>query len=107
MKYRKGFVSNSSTVSFVLLGFDVSDRIADDFWQVVEGLGANLITEDEGATPKGVSAVVGKYLLYVYNEDDWSPESISLEESMDSVRAIRDQLGCITPIRIWTGSTLG
>ena len=108
MKGRSGFVSNSSTASFVLLGFDASEiarRV--DFWdsEKYEDFRDqhDCLVGDEGGCPAGVSLVVGKYLLYSPS-DGWAEgEVLDVADVMAEVEEIKKELGLDTKIRIWAG----
>lgn len=98
MKKRHGFVSNSSSASFVLLGFSVGDVNTEDFWH----RGWDYIYEGEGGAPNGEGIVVGKYLLYVRDEDYPFANVFDIDPIMKEVKAMREELGADTPIRIYT-----
>jgi hypothetical protein len=81
MKIRSGFVSNSSTSSFIMLGFKVKyeedlETKVDEFNERI----ANYV-KLEHLSGDSDDTYLGKILLYESDEDGYiSPKSISLDE---------------------------
>ena len=98
MKKRTGFISNSSTASFVLLGFDVTDLGIKD-----PDPNDGLYGGDEGGCPPGVDTVIGKFIFKCSSDDYAESEVIDLEPLMVEVQAIREKYGSTQPIKLWTG----
>lgn len=46
MKYRNGFVSNSSSSSFCIIGFNANKLSEDEFWALEEKYGSELSFEE-------------------------------------------------------------
>ena len=107
MTGRSGFVSNSSTASFVLLGFNASelgDVWEDDRFRAEDGeRKLDFLCGSEDGCPEGVSLVIGKYLFRIYSDDYASSEAIDFDKILCEVRAIRDRFGMGTPIMAWSG----
>jgi len=107
MKIRAGFVSNSSTSSFVLIGFDASNLglNMDDIYS--EMYDFDYITSSEGGAPDGVDLVIGKFLLTLSSESSWvASEIYDIGDVVTNVRAIKKELGGDAPIKIYTGMML-
>jgi len=122
MKIRNGFVSNSSSSSFVVLGFKVSQSerglinlIKDDidtdnkdfFWDIRDSLeheGFYIITE----TVEGNNAILG--ILIAGQTDSYLDETETvLEDFADSVEklmAAQEKIGIEMDIRLYTGTEL-
>jgi hypothetical protein len=105
MKQRKGFVANSSTASFVLVGF-VADELAEreDIYEYLEDLNVDYLYGLEGGAPAGTKLVVGEFLLWI-SSDDYTAETESLDwhSVRNKVEELRNTLGLSTPIRIYSG----
>lgn len=112
MKGRSGFVSNSSTASFVLLGFDASRLLEEniDAWEddrFYNGDGDALyecLNGSEGGCPPGVDLVIGKY-LFLCSSDSYAESTVEiLQPYLDEVYKLKDKLGVRAPIRLWSGT---
>lgn len=98
MKKRDGFVSNSSTASFVLLGFDATELGVKDPWPDDALTGG-----DEGGCPPGVETVIGKF-LFKCSSDDWCAAEVEdLGQVLAEVEKIREKYGSTQPIKVWSG----
>jgi hypothetical protein len=101
MKGRSGFVSNSSTASFVLLGFDASGIDLDP--EEIDDLPFAVLWGDEDGCPAGVERVIGKY-LFRCSSDDWATSEVeSLDDYIRDVERLHDRYGAQTPIMLWSG----
>ena len=105
MKARKGFVSNSSTSSFVLLGFDATGLFdIDDAEALSKRLDFDLTYGEEGGAPEGIDFIVGEFLAMISDEDyGIGPEKIDIFAAIGKVTEIKEKLGAETPILVWTG----
>lgn len=62
MKIRQGFVSNSSSSSFIMFGIQLKEPFTDEQYELLEKTGLDMIAEDDGfKTP-----VIG--ILYDFDE---------------------------------------
>jgi len=101
MKGRSGFVSNSSTASFVLLGFDATGIDLDR--EEVEDMPFSVLWGSEDGCPDGVEQVIGKY-LFRCSSDDWASSEVEpLEDYIRDVERLSDRFGAQTPIMLWSG----
>jgi hypothetical protein len=116
MNKRKGFVSNSSTASFVIMGFDASGIFdetmygpefkGEDFWELAEELGFDHLYGDEGGAPKGVDYVIGRYIMYVQS-DSYSTDDgvVDLDTAREFVEKMRAHFGVEDrEIKLWKGT---
>ncbi len=113
MKVRNGFVSNSSTASFVLVGFDctganLEEKFAKDFYDIADDLDASYIYEGEGGAPNGVEYVLGKYLAYIHSDESYcTSEQVDVQELMEQVEEIRRKVGLEDrEILFWKGTMM-
>jgi len=107
MKTRLGFVSNSSTASFVLVGFvadELVEQFGDEIYERLEDLNVDYLYGLEGGAPRGTELVIGEYLLYI-SSDDYAAETDSIDwhSIRNKVEELRNELGLSTPIRIYSG----
>lgn len=109
MKKRKGFVANSSTASFVLVGFDGSNLFSDleDVWNIESKVKFDSLYEGEGGAPEGVALVIGRYVAHM-SSDDYEPcEMVDFEELMEDVKRIQKELGAEhKKIQFWKGTMM-
>jgi len=107
VKIRNGFVSNSSTASFVLVGFvadELIEKHGDDIYEWLEDLNVDFLYGLEGGAPRGTKLVIGEYLLYISSDDYTSEiESLDWTEVRNKVEEIRNRLKVNSPIRIYSG----
>ena len=118
MKIRMGFVSNSSTSSFVLLGFDVSNAVTEraeirklvdrELWKENYAV---LFGEESGV--RSGQTVVGKFLLSISSDDYMESEEFDLDAAMTKLQStiadvskLRERLGANTPISIYAGTRM-
>jgi len=107
MKVRPGFVSNSSTASFVLLGFDASSMKfddPDDRYYFFEEMQADHIYEGEGGAPSGIELVVGRFIAYITSDCYESSKTVDLDAIQKEVESFRGKCGLENqPIKLWKG----
>ena len=94
MKARKGFVSNSSTSSFVFVGFIGDNLNFEDPWEAAEKVGCDLLYGEEDGLPENIKCVFGKFLLQFSDEDyteavpfDWYTAKNEVEQIRNRLRA--------------------
>lgn len=106
MKIRQGFVSNSSTSSFVLVGFDATGLFEDseELQEKSELMEFDYLIGDEGGCPEGMEYVVGMYLSYWSSEDyGINVKPIDLIGLRNNIMDLRDKLGAKTRIILCEG----
>jgi hypothetical protein len=108
MKFRPGFVSNSSTASFVLLGFDASSLKFDDGdgpYYFCEEMNADYLWGMEGGAPTEDSLIIGKFITYIHSDDYTSEcELVDLDAIQKEVESFRVKCGLENqPIKLWKG----
>lgn len=118
MKTRAGFVSNSSSSSFVAVGFELGlhgeelrDFLNRNFdmgieeGQIVEGYEINEVLEERVGFNYIYNydfAIVGRRLAYAI--EDNVEGNVDIEEVMMQVRSIRDDWNLDVPIKIYWGN---
>jgi hypothetical protein len=94
MKTRNGFVSNSSTSSFVLVGLylDAKKYTREALDEMLEPHSLRVITheDEEGFVPKG-KFFVGEQLMRI--DDDGPPRDVSLTDALETISKLREILG--------------
>lgn len=102
MKRRIGFVSNSSSASYCILGFDVSELEYDEVYNTAIGL--TLLNGDLDGLEEG-QIVVGETLLWVSNDGDVADtKSYSVPLDTSKIEAMRKHFGINTPIKLYFGT---
>ena len=102
MKGRSGFVSNSSTASFVLLGFDATG-IDLDREDMEENEDFSVLWGSEDGCPEGVEQVIGKY-VFRCSSDSWAEADVTeIGPLMMEVIRIRERFKSSARINLWSG----
>lgn len=120
MKLRADFVTNSSTASYVVLGFKIKDGEFDYaralkklgvtdveeavFWDALYGLDCAVLHGREDGLPSDDEHVVGKYIAYFSDDGYADPAEIRLRNVFKPVRDLRERLGLITRIKLYIGT---
>ena len=105
MKVRLGFVSNSSTSSFVILGFNASPVVPkgdkyDDFVCRLEDCGFAVVHSDEGEPP----IIVGKMLSQFYDRGIQGTDIPDLQSMLPEIETVKSEIGANTSIRLYLGT---
>jgi len=121
MKVHLDFVTNSSTASYVMLGFEIPKDF--DFFRAVERLGRGDFDPDEAedlfyevVVRKDFHAdvlhedglargqhVIGKFIARVCSDDCAGSKIVDFADFQESVEAMRERLGLDTPVKVYTG----
>jgi len=93
MKIRNGFVSNSSTSSFFLLGVKYDGA---DISSIAQKFSLDVVENDEG--------IVGFILASVRDDDyDSTEHDFSLDDLTEKVNKLKDVFGPKAKIKLFTG----
>jgi len=97
MKIKIDFVTNSSTTSFVMLGYvirDQDDERLDKLQEKAEKLGYQLFIGMESGAPDDNSALVGEIIGEASNEDcGFEEKEVDLTELVEKVNQLKIDLG--------------
>ena len=133
MKHRGGFVSNSSSASFVLIGFDVDPRAEDaniaklreffglppavddsdglwddDLHDAMDRASIRYITHTERGAPSDDRHLMGVVVSEVHSEGGgWSkgPTETSIEDLLEMVRPLAQAMGVSkSSVKLHTGT---
>jgi hypothetical protein len=87
---RQGFVSNSSSSSFVIVGFQ-----SDMDWEEAEEKDLYRVNEQK---------IVGKLLArWEYDNPELELSFVDLEKIKQEVEKVRDELKIASPVKLYTG----
>lgn len=104
MKIRNGFVSNSSSSSFVLLGYkaDVTKQMEDDDDFLYNSGFDSLSGSDDGVTDG--STIVGKFIADIHDDDyGVNSQELDLQTILDEVTKLKETIPSDEPIKLYTG----
>ena len=120
MKVRLDHVTNSSTASYVVLGFKIKEGFdyaralknlgakgemgPERFWDSLYDMDCAVLHGNEGGLPNDDEHVVGKYVAYF--TDDGYAESVEtdLSDFVKPVTDLQQKLGATTPIKLYIGT---
>uniref|UniRef100_A0A6H2A5R3 Uncharacterized protein n=1 Tax=viral metagenome TaxID=1070528 RepID=A0A6H2A5R3_9ZZZZ len=124
MKTRAGFVSNSSTASFLIMGVQLNLSISELAEKIRDGLfpdmqmdedkgGWNIIDRFTEETPLSVvgldgDPIIGKLLIYSH-DDDYSVKELELtmtdlSKQAEETKEVLDKLGITDEVKIYSGT---
>ncbi len=123
MKFRLGFVTNSSTASYVVLGFKIKEGEFDyakalknlgaegemdpeRFWDAMCDLDCAVLYGTEDGLPSNNDHVVGKYIAHISSEDYAESVEADLSEFVKPVTDLHRKLGATTPIKLYIGAKM-
>ena len=103
MKIRSGFVSNSSTSSFLLIGFEATQKQIDEYIRKYEEREDGYCGFDEDEN--GVALVEEQKLIGVkFSIEEYDTDSISFKDAEKYAKLLRKLYGKNTKIRVYAGT---
>ncbi len=114
MKIRSGFVSNSSTSSFVIIGFDATSLFSDseDVWEDAENLldekeinaDIQMVVIADSSNDEEEHTIIGKLLFDWDSYESVESEGFDFSVVAKEVEAIREKLGVDAPVKLYAGT---
>lgn len=123
MKIRLDHVTNSSTASYVVLGFKIKDGEFDYekalgnfgagtaggcekglLWDALYALDCAVLHGREDGLPSDDEHVVGKYVAYIGSEDWVESIESDLVDFIKPVTDLHQKLGATVPIKLYIGT---
>lgn len=100
MKIRNCFVSNSSSCSFVLLGYKLENFECDDPYDHFEKLGLDYESVEYGPE------LVGKMLLWISDEGGQEISETSFEKLAEIKEEVKQKMGRDDDPKLYSGMTM-
>lgn len=101
MRLKSGFVSNSSTTSFVFVGFRANDlHIKEPYEELGDEYDFLYGTED--GLPEDDMLVIGRE-IFRFDDEDYVTRISGLEEVFAEVEQMREKLRGTDAITLWAG----